>query len=248
MTRRPSHTRATALLFAALAALTSGCTVVEGHATAIQVSQPPPLPPPTFSIPTSDKQCTTNPYNKGQCLDWTRPPGPVPPWPMLMNWAGSSGQEIGALYAVDYLCGLIPDAMVRTDFGPGGYRYLVLTPACVISTRDTVTMHAAIYIGIGGGIDTWQKDVPNTIPITVDGRMAVAVQSAPTRGTADIGVFLAIPRFPDNVLVIDVMLDATYWQNASEPNPLPGVTPDDADAYAERVFQDIAAIFVAASQ
>jgi hypothetical protein len=243
-----TRTRITALLLAAITSLAGGCTPVEGQATAVQVPHVSPVPPPTFPIPTSDKQCTTNPYNKGQCLDWIRPPGPIPPWPTLMNWDGSSGQETGALYAIDYLCGLIPEAMVQTDFGPSGYRYMWLTPSCVISTGDTVTMHADIYIGIGGGLDSWQKDVPNTIPITVDGRTAVAVQNTRNPGTAESEVFLAIPRFPNNVLVIDVSLDATYWQIAGEPNPLPGITPDDAVSYAERVFQDIAAVFVTASQ
>jgi hypothetical protein len=239
--------RVAALTFAALTALAGGCTptqnVIEGQATAVQIPQAAPVP--TFPIPTGDTLCTANPYNKGQCLDWTRPPGPIPPWPTLMTWDGSSA---GAIYVVDYLCDLIPDAMVRTDFGPGGYRFMWPTPSCVVSTRDTVTMHVDVYIGIGGGLDTWQKDIPSTIRITVDGRAAVAEQYAFSPYIAQRGVFLAIPGFPENVLVIDLLLDATAWQTEDEPSPLPGVTDDDANAYAERVFQQIAAVFVAASQ
>jgi hypothetical protein len=188
-----------------------------------------------------------------------RPPGPMPSWESLLKWIGltySHGQYVD--YVDDYLCAMVPDSLVHADFGADGYRYLINLPSCEIATSDNDRVVAEIDIETDGGLDYYghycDKDVNSLLQfsctekqINVDGRVGLDVLFDPDPGTGSREVFLALPQSPNLVLTIDVDVHDGPESSAGQA-PIPGLTPDTAGAYASRVFEDLARVFVPASR
>jgi hypothetical protein len=253
------------VLWAVLLAVgTIGCTHgIDGQAEAAPTAPPPvalPAPPPTFPIPTANAHCaqdSRNTIGHVVCSDWVRPPEPISTWPSLMNWVGRTYKQGHYIdYADDYLCALTPDTVVRNDFGANGYRYLLnLIPSCQIATSDNTRVIAEISIQNGEGLADYAHfcnspglDFACTMtPVTIDGRAGMEEHvTDPLPHTGGHEVFFAVPGYSDSVLDINVDVDMTSPRSSQDP--IPALSPDTAQTYADHVFNDLASIFIPASR
>lgn len=123
----------TSAIIAGLATLAlAGC----GSAEPPKPPPPPPPKPPEISIPAfSDDggaSCSKVP-GLDNCVPWSQPEPENLPWRQIV--AVRDQQVDGLAVGPAYLCGLVPDAELRTLAGPEAVRVVDGT-ACVLSSTD----------------------------------------------------------------------------------------------------------------